>query len=154
MKKKYHTKCFNNSSVDKKVVNGLLVRGNKQKELTKKGVNIRSKVFVSSKNTKLDVRNNKNYDHNENQVPSLSTHDMSTQVTHECEQKVVYIGPVDGGVGANDIKTHSSDQQGNGNCEGCEGGTVSHNKDMVKIFDIAIDDKYLNTLLSNQASPS
>ena len=79
----------------------------------------------------------------------MPTHDTSTHATHECQQKVVYSGPV-GRIGVNDIETHSSDHQGNKTCEGCEGGTLSHNRDMVKIFDIASDDKYLNTLLSKQ----
>ena len=69
MNKKYHTKCFYNSSVDKKVVNGLLARGNKQKQLTKKGVNIKLKVFVSSKIATPDVKHNKNHYHNEKSPP-------------------------------------------------------------------------------------
>ena len=49
MCKKYHTKCFYNSSVDKKLVYGLLAKGNKHKQLTKKGVNVRSQVYVFKK---------------------------------------------------------------------------------------------------------
>ena len=150
MKKKYHTKCFYNSSVEKKVVNGLLVRGNKQKQLTKKGVNIKSKVFVSSKNTIPDMQLYTNHDHNQNNTP-MSTNDTSTTVTPECKQNVVCSGLVDGGIGVNvNIETHSNDHQGNNLCQGCEGGATSHHRDMVKIFDIASDDKYLNTLLSKQ----
>ena len=43
--KRYYTKCFYNSNVDKKRVIGLLVKGNKAKNLASKGVKIPMKVY-------------------------------------------------------------------------------------------------------------
>ena len=60
----------------------------------------------------------------------------------------MYSEPV-AGVGTDESDTHSNDHQGD-SYEGKEGGAVPPNKDMIKIFDIANDDKYLNTLVSKQ----
>ena len=47
--KKYYTKCFYNSNVDKKRVNGLLVKGNKAKNLVSGGVKIPTKIYYANK---------------------------------------------------------------------------------------------------------
>ena len=74
MCKKYHTKCFYNSSIDKKC---MLAKGNKRKQLTKKGVNVRSRVYIS-KNKAMVVEND--HDLDKKQSGPLTKHDNTLSV--------------------------------------------------------------------------
>ena len=176
--KKYYTKCFYNSNVDKKRVNGLLVKGNKAKNLVSGGVKIPTKIYYANKrgasesvitdplcDSLCEVSNDIR-----TCVPLHTSGGDNSEVLSEVDMEFALVNH-----GENTSKCDISQDNGTGGSllhstcgtivdtqtyytendkeiQAQNGVNVVSDDAMVKVFDInnANDDKYLNTLLSKQ----